>query len=132
MSEQLLIQKSTLTEIADAIRTKTGATGSIPVANLAFEIAENITTGETIVDRGIEKMIVEGTFSGVYDNPEITKVGQMVFYNKPSVTGVSLPNCATIGAQAFGYCTKLKTIDLPICTSLASIAPFFTALLLIQ
>lgn len=40
MSEQLLIKRSTLTDIADAIRAKTGTTSGINVSNLATEIEE--------------------------------------------------------------------------------------------
>lgn len=45
MSEQLLIQKSTLVDIADAVRVKTGKTGEIAVVDLAAEIEENISVG---------------------------------------------------------------------------------------
>ena len=45
MSEQLLIQKSTLVDIADAVRVKTGKTEEIAVVDLAAEIKENISVG---------------------------------------------------------------------------------------
>lgn len=45
MSEQLLIQKSTLVDIADAVRVKTGKAEEIAVVDLAAEIKENINVG---------------------------------------------------------------------------------------
>lgn len=37
---QMLIQRETLVGIADAVRAKSGASGSIPVPNLAAKIME--------------------------------------------------------------------------------------------
>jgi hypothetical protein len=49
MSESFIIQKSTLTEIGDAIRSKTGGSEPIPVTSLAEEIV-NLPTGGDFTD----------------------------------------------------------------------------------
>lgn len=65
-----LIEKSTLSGIASAIRSKTGKSAPILVENMANEIA-NIRGVSTV--EGSYTLVIGGTFSYMYgDSPDIT------------------------------------------------------------
>lgn len=116
------------TAIADAIRAKTGETGTI----IADQFPEAIASIETGGGTEMEDAFVERTLSGAYENSRVTKVGDCAFYYNSLITGVSFPAAVTVGSSAFALCTKLLNADFPeataihssafsYCTSLASV-----------
>lgn len=76
MAEELLIQKSTLTEIGDAIRAREGSTGDIPVKDLATRILA--------IKGGVEVKRATGTFTPNSSGQETVECGfkpDLVFIN---------------------------------------------------
>lgn len=67
MAEELLIQKSTLTEIGDAIRAREGSTGDIPVTDLATRILA--------IKGGVEVKRATGTFTTDYEGNATVECG---------------------------------------------------------
>ena len=112
-----IIQDSTLSGIADAIRDKTGRTEAISVSNMASEI-EGISAGSA---GSLEKEIVEGTITE-YINENIESVCMYAFYLNSKLEHVSLPNCSIIDYGAFERCTSLTTANFPACTSIGGSA----------
>lgn len=107
------IYESTLTEIADALREKTGKTELISVTDMAGEI-RGIQGG----GGGVEEMaaLIEGSPLDISNNL-VYDVAPYVFCSAKGITSVDLPNCSTIGTSAFQNCTNLKNISFPACTS---------------
>ena len=112
-----IIQDSTLSGIADAIRDKTGRTEAISVSNMASEI-EGISAGSA---GSLEKEIVEGTITE-YINENIESVCMYAFYLNSKLEHVSLPNCSIIDYGAFERCTSLTTANFPACTTISNAA----------
>ena len=122
-----------LTDVASAIKEKTGKTDAITPANFDTEI-ESIQSGG---DASIEDGLIEGTLTE-YSNDRITKVKSYGFHQQLNLVSISLPNVTTIGDYAMQSCPltsgmyfpevtqigqftfyygKFKSIDLPKLTS---------------
>ncbi len=133
-----LIQSETLTGIADAIREKTGETGTIDVPDMASKIS-GITGGGSaggvsklaqVVDRTVTE-ITEADLQGVqkigsYAFSEcnilktasiptsVTEIGNHAFHMCASLSDIQLPNSiATIGSCAFEGCSAFTDITIP-------------------
>ena len=105
MSEYL-IQDTTLTAIADAIREKTGGTDQMTPDQMATEIS-NIKSG----DDGSLKSVIERTVSNPTLPSDLTSIGSYAFSNCTSLALTSLPAGVTsIGSYAFFNCTSLTSI----------------------
>ena len=128
MSEYL-IQDTTLTAIAKAIREKTGGTDQMTPEQMATKIS-NIKSG----DDGSFKGMIERTASNPTLPSDLTSIGSYAFYHYDKLALASLPAGVTsIGERAFHNCTKLALTSLPAgvtnigiyafsnCTSLTSI-----------
>ena len=124
-----LIQDTTLTAIANAIREKTGETDQMTPEQMATEIS-NIKSG----DDGSFKSVIERTVSNPTLPSDLTSIGSYAFYHYDKLALSSLPAGVTsIGSSAFSGCTKLALTSLPAgvtnigsnafyyCTSLTSI-----------
>ena len=104
-----------LTNIADAIRGKTGGTEEMTLDQMAEAIAGIETGGgsggelDALVDRSITE------FSG-----NITLVGDSAFRNCAELTEVDLPKVATISQNGFYNCKKLTTANIPSVTSIGN------------
>ena len=104
-----------LTDIADAIRTKTGKTDPLTIEQMPSEI-EGISGGGA--DHSVEDAIITRSITGVYENDRITTVGIYAFGNCLYLTSVSLPNCGSLGESAFAVCRRLLSASLPKCESI--------------
>lgn len=109
MSETLLIDKNTLTAIADAVRAKTGATEAIKVSNLAGAIAGiegganrlSLFLGDTLEN------VIASDFEG------ISTIKGYTFYNKTALKSVEIGAwVVSIGAEAFFMCANLETLHI--------------------
>lgn len=138
MQSTYLIKGTTLRQIASAIKEKRGSSATIPIADMATEIAGI----RTAADKRYEKEILEGTLSGVYCNTTLSslasrafynfsdltearftvckRIGSSAFENCTSLTAVSFPNCSNISAYAFADCTNLTTVHIPQCSNLGA------------
>ena len=112
MSEYL-IKSETLQDIANALREKTGETGTFKVQDFATEIRE-IQSGGGDIDA-----LIEGTLTEVTSN--VTSIGQYAFYYSDKLTSVNFPNVTSIGRSAFASCS-LTTVDFPNATSIGDYA----------
>lgn len=124
MSERL-IQVSTLTEIADAIRDKKGTVNPIPVSSYASEIA-TIETGGGQSDKPFNLVsYINGTLTEVDDvNGVIKKIGyapssiisfsggNVSFAYQHNLEYVNAPECVTVRGQ-FIDCYNLTSINIP-------------------
>lgn len=108
MSEYL-IQDTTLTGIADAIRGKTGGTDPVAVSDMAAQIA-GIQAGGGDIDALIERSITEISSNA-------TSIGEYAFYRYVALATVYFPVATSIGSYAFASCYTLTTADFPVATS---------------
>ena len=99
-----------LTNIADAIRSKTGT--SDPLTLDAMPSAINSISGtdntflKSVLDRSVTT-ITAGNLAGV------TNIGNGAFYNCTSLVSIDLPdNINSIGAHAFYGCRSLSTFNI--------------------
>ena len=130
--------KEFLTDIADAVRSKTGKTEPINAQNLSSEIrsiesGEVYAFGETMVDKtGMGKTIntkiivaegVETIADSAYTSLLMSEVvfpyglktiGLSSFYNCPNFIKADIPNSVTfVAGYAFRSCAKLKNHRFP-------------------
>ena len=99
---------ATLVGIADAIRQKTGGTASIPVTELASEIAGIEAGGGARVGE-----LVGGTILDITEQEMegVTEVRKYAFYHLYSLNSIVLPESVTsIGEYAFYRCENLTRV----------------------
>lgn len=113
------VQDTSLTAIADAIRSKTGGTDALTLDGMAEAVA-GIQTGGGGGD-DLLNQIVARTVTECSD-ATITSAGIYAFYNCTRLTSVSLPACMDVGNYAFSNCTSLTSVNLPTCTSFGTYA----------
>lgn len=107
MSELGFIEKSTMQEIADAVKEKEGSTDEIPVKDLAERILA-IPTGTNKLPQVIDRTVTEITAE---DLAGVTEIGKYAFHSCENLTGIILPNNITrIGVNAFNGCTNIKGV----------------------
>ena len=112
---EYLIQDTTLTGIADAIREKTGGTDPVAVSDMAGKIAE-IKAGGGDIDALIDRSITEISSSSA------TSIGSYAFYSCSGLTTANFPVATSIESYAFQYCRSLTTVEFPVATSIGSYA----------
>ena len=115
---EYLIQDTTLTGIADAIREKTGGTDPVAVSDMAAQI-EGIQAGgggDDVLDTLIDRSITEISSSSA------TSIGSYAFYSCSSLTTANFPVATSIGTSAFQYCRSLTTANFPVATSIETSA----------
>lgn len=111
MADRGWIDKSILTDIADAIRTKTGSTATMTPSEMAALINSIETGGGSGGDDESLKGIIERTATNPTLPSDLTSIGDYAFYRYTNLALPSLPSGITsIGNNAFYYCTNLKTI----------------------
>ena len=110
------IDSETLTDIADAIRAKTGESGSMTPLEMPDEIA-SISGGGGDADL---IAILDGTFSGAFSNNNITALKMRAFINLNSLTSVSLPNLTRLDQRVFEGSNNIEYFNLPELASCAA------------
>lgn len=137
----VLVEETSLSNIASAIREKSGGSATYKPGEMAAAIS-NLPTGGSSSDN--ENLIVtRPTNTNVtYVNHEIESIGNHVFrqwtnelgyglvgvdcsnvrtigdyafYNDSLLTSINLPKLTAIREYAFDKCTHLPTINLPMC-----------------
>lgn len=133
--------RQTFTDIANAIREKTGSTGLL----YPSEMAQNILD---IPQGGGEDNLpafIDGTanFADYYSSirnvsaikdyafvsnttvvnanfPKVKNIGEGAFANCYSLTTASFPMCTYVGPSAFSWCTKLREAYLPVLSNISN------------
>lgn len=142
------IQDTTLTDIADAIRSKTGKTASMTPAEMVDEI-ESISGGGVITDgivvtaRDSNGYATAADFYGTVVQPKqfynrttddggwvnlstinfksgVDEIKQSGFFSCGNLTTIDLSSVKTIGLKGFESCKALSLVTLPELTSLGT------------
>lgn len=108
MSDYILIRKSTLTNIGNAIRTKKGTSALIDVPDIPSEIS-SISGGSSETDVA---EILDGSVTSM-SNSEATRIVTSGLANRNSLVSVDFPNVTSIGNTAFDYDSALKNVNMP-------------------
>lgn len=87
----VLINQSTLTGIADAIRARSGSTE-------AFKPAQMISAITNMPNR--QKQVIQGKLSSYYSN-QLTLIAKGKFYADTNVFYMECPNVSSVGPEAF-------------------------------
>lgn len=102
------------TDIASAIRAKTGDSGAI-VADAFPSAITAIPSGGGNTD--VEDGIITRTLSGSYENSRITFIGYYAFFSC-LLTNAAFANVKVINNYAFSGCRSLTTISFPQATDI--------------
>ena len=120
-----IIDGAILTDIADAVREKTGSIEPIVPENMA-EMLRNV---EGDYERGYAEGYEKGdsNMDGILtrrattiSNDRITYLGIEVFRNYESLAVVDFPNVTSTGVNVFYACYALHTVNLPSLISISS------------
>lgn len=120
-----IIDGAILTDIADAVREKTGTTDPIVPENMA-EMLRNV---EGDYERGYAEGYEKGdsNMDGILTrrattirNDRITYLGIEVFRNYESLAVVDFPSVTSTGVNVFYACYALHTVNLPSLISISS------------
>lgn len=99
--------KDLFTAIADAIRAKTGSTGTI-VADDFPSVISTIETDKTEDEDGI----VDGSIRS-YTNNRVEKLRAFLFCNAIHLSSVSCANVSSIQRSCFEECVSIQTVNFP-------------------
>ena len=108
--------RQTFTDIANAIREKTGSTGLL----YPSEMAQNILD---IPQGGGENYLpafIDGTanYEDYYSSiRNVSAIKDYAFMSNTTVINANFPKVENIGEGAFGQCKKLTTVSFPMCTT---------------
>ena len=128
MAAVYLIQESSLTTIADAIRAKTGKTEKMTPEQMEVEIASISDAEEAVaaiiegrsveIVNGIVVKIADEQFMEwqnlkIVDFPSVTEIGDKAFFSCPKLESANFPSAVTVGEYAFQNCPELVSVNLP-------------------
>lgn len=111
--------RQTFTDIANAIREKTGSTGLL----YPSEMAQNILNipqggGEDNLPAFIGGTANFEDYASSIRN--VTRIKDYTFMSDTTVVNADFPKVEKIGEGAFSYCTNLQTINFPKCSQLGN------------
>lgn len=101
-----MIKGETLTNIANAIRAKSGSSATMTPEQMSTEI-ENISVGGGDIDALIDGSI-EGTITS-----NVTSVRAYAFYTCSNLSTANFPNATSIGSNAFYKNSTLSNFNAP-------------------
>lgn len=109
--------RQTFTDIANAIREKTGNTGLL----YPSEMAQNILDipqggGENYLPAFIDGTANFNDYASSIRN--VSAIKDYAFYSNNTVVNADFPKVERIGIYAFAECTNLQTINFPKCSSI--------------
>lgn len=127
-----LINDSTLSSIADAIRQKDGISGTITPTAMASRIADFNTEEATVIEpyqyqsskitsfSSDADYVLEGAFAycSILTSVNIsgvTVLGARTFLACSALSTIDFPNCTHVGGWTFRNCARLSQLNLPNC-----------------
>ena len=105
-----IVSGEQLTAIANAIREKTGNTGSLTFPGGFTEGISGIETGGSV------DALINGSMTEINSNATVVK--DNAFYNHSTITSANFPKAKSIGQYAFFGCTALTSVNFPLVTDL--------------
>ena len=113
MADIVYMSKKAWTALLDAIRAKSGHSGTL-TASGAKAAVDSIETGGGAQTYDYPLAALERTKSAPTIDPTATKISDSVFTNYNELTSISLPDSIeTIGQNAFSGCSNLTLSTLP-------------------
>lgn len=113
----VLVEETSLSNIASAIRVKNGSTAVYKPGEMAAAITNLPTGGGSGGSSDIEDGLVMGTLTN-YENTRVTKIKRGCFVESNTLATVSFPNVIEVGMYAFQYCPELTQVSLPKATTI--------------
>lgn len=113
----VLVEESSLSNIASAIRGKNGSTSVYKPGEMAAAISNLSTGGSSGSSSDNEDGLLENTLVN-YENTRVTKIKPNCFYKSNTLATASFPNVIEVGMYAFQYCPALTQINLPKVTTI--------------
>lgn len=110
----VLVEESSLSNIASAIRVKNGSTSVYKPGEMAAAIT-NLPTGGS--GGGNEDGLLADTLVN-YENTTATKIKDYCFYQSNTLTTATFSNADEVGLNAFSNCKVLSQINLPKATKI--------------
>ena len=129
------VDNQTLTNIADAVRYKTGTNGKMLLSDIpdkirniegiipsgSIEVTENGTYNISEYASAVVDVPSEVTYNGIADGSQpsgditltVTEVVAGAFRDKTAITGISAPNCTTVQNNGFTGCSGVTKVYLP-------------------
>ena len=111
-----IVSGEQLTAIANAIREKTGNTGSLTFPGGFTDGISGIETGGSV------DALIDGSMTEI--NSNATAVKDNAFYDHSTITSANFPKAKSIGRYAFFGCTALTSVNFPSITNLGD-GPFY-------
>lgn len=113
----VLVEETSLSNIASAIRVKNGSTAVYKPGEMAAAITNLPTGGGGSGSSDNEDSLVMGTLTN-YENTRVTKIKDYCFYNSITLATATFTNVSDVGKYAFQYCQALTQINLPKVTTI--------------
>ena len=117
------VANGTVTAVGSGTATITATTSNGKTATCTVTVSDPyadfsfIISGNGYALTGYSGTDTEVTVPAEYMGKAVTIINSSAFYDCSFITKISLPNTIKeIGNSAFGYCTALKTIEIPACT----------------
>ena len=105
-----VVDSASLTSVADAIREKTGKTGTLTLDQMAEEIS-GISQGNP--DENLE-LLVRRELTDEYTNNNLVQIYKAYSFTEQKFVTVSMPNLEEIRSYgAFSQCKQLKNANFP-------------------
>lgn len=118
MADKYIISKEKLKAIADAVRAKTGETGTLTADQMASKIAAIQAGGN---GDALAKYMLEdgpGFIDMIINYDAVTSYREYCFYEMKSINSISDNNVKVINNSAFCGCVHLSSVNFPNVTSL--------------
>lgn len=115
--EQVLIQRSVLSEIGDAIREQSGKSELMKPSDMPSEITSGLFDLTDLICEG-----KNGGLSKTIYHPDVRQVRDYCFYKRSDIRAIDFPSCKSVGKYAFYSCYNLSSVNLPYCSEFGSSA----------
>lgn len=108
----VLVEETSLSNIASAIRVKNGSTAVYKPGEMAAAISNLPTGGSGGGSSDNEDSLIMDTLTN-YENTRVTKIREGCFYYSRNLVTASFPNATEIGQDAFLNAFNLSDVYLP-------------------
>lgn len=100
--------QNTLRQTANAVRKKSGKSGTLTVSSEVNEIATEIAA---LPEDCLDKLLRNCLYS--YENAAVTEISERFFKDKDCLRSVSFPAVTKLNSYTFANCTALQSANFP-------------------